>query len=135
MSNGEILPATQNKIGKIVIEMTKTHLIDPFWERSDEHFMSVIGLYIIKEKKLEDFIDIVMEAQCLLKDCGEWKSLSETLLSTNDEELKNYLLKDALFHTEIGWEIEEERRNNMVLGRVQKRLEKLIHSNQEVIHD
>lgn len=126
MSEGKILPAINTPFGHTVIEMTKSISTEPFWERSEEHFLSVVGLYVATEKSLTSFNEIITETYNLLKNCGGWKLLSEILLNTKDTELKEVLIKDALFHTEEGWEMEDERRKNTVLLGTLNRLQLLI---------
>lgn len=126
MSEGKILPAITTDFGHTVIKMTKNNLTAPFWEFAEEHLISVVGLYVASEKKLTGFIEILTETYDLLKYSGGWNTLSALLLDTKDSELKEILIKDALFHTEEGWELKEEQKNNIVLLGSLNRLQALI---------
>lgn len=123
MSERKILPIIMNRFGSDVIKLTKSNFQNEiFWEVSDEHFLSVIGLYIAVEKNVNTFRDMIAESYALLQEYQSWDSLSRILLSTSNENLKNALIEDELFDVNEGWEFEEERRKNLTLFTSFKRL-------------
>jgi hypothetical protein len=123
MSERKILPIIMNRFGNDVIKLTKSNFKNEiFWEVSDEHFLSVIGLYIAVEKNVNTFRDMIAESYALLQEYQSWDSLSRILLSTSNQNLKNALIEDALFDVTEGWEFEEERRKNLTLFTSFKRL-------------
>lgn len=126
MNESNILPALNNVVGYTVMKLTTGISDEPFIEQSEEHLLSVVSYYVEKEMKISSFIEIISETYNLLKKSGGWQALSLTLLSTNDRELKEVLLRDALFHTEEGWEKEAESRKNNVISYATKRLEQLV---------
>lgn len=126
MSEKNIFPAINTQFGSTVIKMTQDFTTEAFWETSEEHLISVAGLHVTIEKNLTNFSDLVYEVYNLLQGCGCWKSLSQVLLSTNNNELKDALLKDALFQFVEGWKIEDERIKDLVIVGSLNRLQKLL---------